>query len=97
MLAQEDLQLTREELHIMETQHITLVAKAQNGKITVHAEIPAPDGAGTYLVTISITPQPSAETPKHPSHALDSLYGALADTPLPEITEDPHPEARDDV
>ncbi len=78
----------------METQHITLVAKARNGKISVRAEVPVPDSAGTYLVTIGITPQPSAETPHH---TLDALYGALADTPLPEITEDPHPETRDDV
>jgi hypothetical protein len=78
----------------METQYITLVTKAQNGKITVRAEIPVPDGADTYLVTIGITPQPSAETP---THTLDALYGALADTPLPEITEDPYPETRDTV
>ncbi len=81
----------------MQTQHITLLAKAQNGKITVRAEILVSDGAETYLVTIAITPQPPAEAANHPDHALDSLYGALADTLLPEITADPHPETRDDM
>lgn len=47
-----------------------------------------------YLVTIDITPQPPAETA---SRALDALYGALADTPLPEIIEDRYPEIRDEL
>lgn len=78
----------------METQRITLVAQAQDGKITVSAEIPVSEGAGTYLVTIAVTPQPSEQTP---ATTLDHLYGALADTPLPEMTEHPYPEARDEL
>lgn len=81
----------------METQHVTLVARAHNGKITVRAEIPVPDGADTYLVTIAVAPQPQEQVSDHAHQALDQLYGALADTPLPEITDDPYPEARDEM
>lgn len=79
----------------VETQHITLVTKAHNGKITVRTEIPVSDEADTYLVTIAVAPQPPASS--QPSQTLDQLYGALADTPLPEITTDPLPEERDEV
>lgn len=79
----------------VETQHITLVTKAHNGTITVRTEIPVSDEADTYLVTIAVAPQPPASS--QPSQTLDQLYGALADTPLPEITTDPLPEERDEV
>lgn len=79
----------------MEIQHVTLVTKAHDGKITVHTEIPVADGADTYKVTSTVTPQ-SAASPR-PSQTLDHLYGALAETPLPEITTDPLPEERDVV
>lgn len=69
----------------MEAQRITLVAQAKDGKITVSAEIAVPDGAGTYLVTIAVAPQLSTQAP---SSTLDQLYGALADTPLPELIEE---------
>jgi hypothetical protein len=78
----------------VETRRITLVAQAKDGKITVSAEIPVSGGTDTYLITIDITPQPPAETA---SRALDALYGALADTPLPEIIEDRYPEIRDEL
>ena len=58
----------------MEAQHITIVAKAHDGKVSIHTEVPVTDD-DTYVVTIAITPQ---------SHALDELYGALEDTPIPE-------------
>jgi hypothetical protein len=75
-------------------QHITLIAKAHNGRISIHTEIPAPGDAESYVVTIDVTPQPATDTAAQHA-ALDALYGALADTPLPEITEDPAPEQRD--
>lgn len=76
----------------MTTQHITLLAKAHAGSITVHTEIPVADEAETYVVTIEVAPQLHA-----PPQTLDELYGTLRDTPLPEITDDPLPESRDEV
>lgn len=78
----------------METQQITLVARAHDGKIAVQAEIPVSGDAEAYAVTISVTPQPRTGTPEA---SLDSLYGALADTPLPEVVDDPLPEHRDEL
>ena len=74
------------------TQHITLLAKAHAGSITVHTEIPVSGDADTYVVTIEVAPQPQT-----PPQTLDQLYGALSDAPLPEITTDPLPEQRDEV
>jgi len=76
----------------MTTQHITLLAKAHGGSITIHTEIPVTDDAETYVVTIDVAPQP-----RTPPQTLDQLYGALGDTPLPEITAAPLPEQRDEV
>ena len=45
----------------MEQQRITIIAKAENGKINIHTEIPAPGDAETYLVTIGVTPQSATE------------------------------------
>jgi hypothetical protein len=78
----------------MEQQQITLIAKAENGKISIHTEIPAPGDADTYVITIGVAPQPATESEAQRA-ALDALYGALADTPLPEVNEDPAPEQRD--
>ncbi len=72
----------------METQHITIVAKAHNGKVTIHTDIPVSGTDETYVVTIAVAPQ---------SPTLDELYGALADTPLPEIPSDLLPEQRDEL
>lgn len=79
----------------METQQVTLVTRAHDGKVTVHADIPVSGDADTYVVTIEVAPQTSATAPASPT--LDELYGALADTPLPEIDDDPLPESRDEV
>lgn len=76
----------------METQHVTLVTNAHNGKLTLRMEIPVSGDADTYVVTIAIAPQPPV-----PPQTLDQLYGALADAPLPEITTDPLPEPRDEM
>ena len=76
----------------MAPQHITLVAKAHDGSITVHTEIPVSGDADTYVVTIEVAPQPRT-FPK----SLDELYGALSDTPLPESIDDPLPEQRDEL
>jgi hypothetical protein len=76
----------------MEIQHLTLVTAAHNGKVTIRTEIPVSDADGTYVVTIAVSPQCSTQ-----SQALDQLYGALADTPMPEITSDPLPEQRDEM
>jgi hypothetical protein len=85
-----------ERTEAMEQQRITLIAKAHNGTVSIHTEIPVPGDADTYLVTIGVTPQPqSLLEPTARRQALDALYGVLADTPLPEITEDPAPEERD--
>ena len=70
----------------MTTQHVTLIAKAQNGKVTVKAEIPVTDDAESYVVSIDIAPQP--KTPAQ-TQTLDQFYGALADDPLPENIDDP--------
>ena len=75
----------------MDTQHITFVAKAHEGSITVHEQISVSGDADTYIVNIEVTPQ--TKTPQ----TLDELYGALSDTPMPEITTDPLPEQRDEV
>ena len=75
-------------------QHNTLIARAENGKISIHTEIPAPGDAESYVVTIGVTPQPTTDTAAQ-RQALDALYGALADSPIPEISEDPAPEHRD--
>lgn len=72
----------------METQYVTLVAKAHAGSIAIHTDIPVSGDADTYIVTIAVAPQPQT---------LDQLYGALSDTPLPEITTGPLPEQRDEV
>ena len=79
-------------------QHITLIAKAHNGTISIHTEIPVSGDADTYDVTIGVTPhQPHAVLePAARRKELEVLYGVLADTPLPEITEDPAPEERDE-
>ena len=76
----------------METLHVTLVTEAHDGKVTIRTEIPVPDAAGTYVVTLAVSPQLSTQ-----SQSLDHLYGALADTPMPEITSDPVPEQRDEL
>jgi hypothetical protein len=78
----------------MEQQQITLIAKAENGKISIRTEIPAPGDAETYIVTIGVAPQSTTDTAAQ-RQALDALYGALADSPIPEITEEPTPEQRD--
>ena len=72
----------------MEQQRITLIAKVENGKISIHTEIPAPGDAETYVVTIGVAPQSTTDTAAQ-RQALDALYGALADTPLLEITGRP--------
>ena len=77
----------------LETQHITLVAKPHDGKVTISAEIPVTGNAEEYVVTIDIAPP--AHTAQPTKLTLDDLYGALADTPLPEIAEHPLPEQRD--
>jgi hypothetical protein len=46
----------------MEQQQITLIAKAENGKISIHTEIPAPGDDETYIVTIGVTPQSTSDT-----------------------------------
>lgn len=71
----------------METQHLTLVTEAHNGKVTIRTEIPVPDAEGTYVVSIAVSSQISTQ-----SQALDHLYGAWADTPMPEIDRDLLPE-----
>jgi hypothetical protein len=78
----------------MEQRQITLIAKAENGKISIHTVIPAPGDAETYVVTIGVTPQSMPDT-RAQRQALDALCGALADSPVPEITNDPAPEPRD--
>jgi hypothetical protein len=70
-----------------------LRARTHNGRISIHTAIPAPGDAESYVVTIGVTPQPAQDSSAQHA-ALDALYGALADTPLPEITEDPAPEQR---
>ena len=76
----------------MDTQHVTLLAQAHDGSITVHAEIPVSGDAQTYVVTIEVAPQSGPTQP-----ALDDLYGALSDAPMPEITDDQLPEQRDQL
>jgi hypothetical protein len=46
-----------------------------------------------FGVTTGVTLQPGREREAQ-RQALDALHGALADTPLPEISEDPAPEQR---
>lgn len=79
----------------MESQQVTLVAKAHNGKIRVSADIPVSSGTDTYVVTIAVTPQID-ESPSTRS-ALDQLYGALADSPMLKREPDTLPETRDDL
>ena len=78
----------------METYTLTLVKKAQHGKLTVRAQIPVHGEGDTYVVTIAVRQQaaqpPSAQT-------LDELYGALAGTPIPEILTDLLLETRDEM
>jgi hypothetical protein len=76
----------------MATQHITLLAKAHAGTITVHTNIPVDDETDTYIVNIEVAPQP-----RPAADTLDRLYGALRDDPLPEFTDGPLPEERDEV
>jgi hypothetical protein len=80
----------------MEQHHITLIAKAHNGTISIQTEIPVSDDTDTYVVTIGVKPQSAPEAAAQ-REALDGLYGVLADAPLPEITEDEDraPEERD--
>ncbi len=79
------------------TTQITLTAKAHNGKVSVHADIPVSGDADEYLVSIAVTPRlPERSAPQLVS-TLDHLYGALADTPLPEISDDSLPEQRDEL
>jgi hypothetical protein len=78
----------------MDTQHVTLVAEAHDGKVTVQAEIPVAGDADTYLVTIAVEPQHKANSA---SKTLDALYGALSDAPIPEIERDLLPEQRDEL
>jgi hypothetical protein len=68
----------------MEEQQITIIAKAENGKISIHTEIPAPGDDETYVVTIGVVPQSTMDTAAQ-RQVLDALYGALADIPLREI------------
>jgi hypothetical protein len=68
------------------------LAHAHAGSITIHTEIPVTGDAENYVVNIEVAPQPES-----PPQTLDELYGALSDAPLPEITDDPLPEARDEV
>ena len=76
----------------MKIQHIKLVAKAHQGHISIHAEIPVSGDADTYEVSIDVAPQPK----KQPL-TRDQLYGALSDTPMPEIIADPLPEHCDEI
>jgi hypothetical protein len=73
-------------------QYTTIHAKAHDGKVVVNATIPVSGDAEDYLISIEVVPQylPSPQS-------LDHLYGALADTPLPEITDEALPEMRDDI
>ncbi len=80
-----------------DTQHLTLTAKAHDGKVTIRAEIPVSGEAEDYLVTIVVSPQLPEHPATQPAPTLDQLYGALADSPLPEITDDPMPESRDEL
>ena len=72
----------------MEAQHITIVTKAHDGKVTIRTEVPVTGDDETYIVTIAVAPQ---------AKSLDELYGALADAPIPEITRDALPEQRDEL
>ena len=74
-------------METMEQQRITLIAKAHNGMISIRTEIPVSDEPHTYVVTIDVTPQSVVETAAE-QRLLDALYGVLADTPLPEISEE---------
>lgn len=76
----------------METQHMTIIAKPANGKLTIHADIPVSGAAESYVVTIDVMPKNTS-----PVQSLDHLYGILADTPMPEIEDDPLPEERDEL
>jgi hypothetical protein len=73
-------------------QHTTIQAKAHDGKVVVNTIIPVSGDAEDYLISIELIPQhlPAIQS-------LDHLYGALADTPLPEITDETLPEMRDDI
>jgi hypothetical protein len=64
----------------MDTQHIAVLAKAHDGKRTVSTEIPVSGDAESSVVTSEGSPQPATTT-----QTLDQLYGALADSPVPEI------------
>jgi hypothetical protein len=66
-------------------QHITLIAEAHAGKVTVSADVPVPSETGTYVVTIAVTPKSEGQPAADAQRALDDLYGALADAPMPEI------------
>jgi hypothetical protein len=59
----------------MDTQHVTLVAEAHEGKVTVQAEIPVTGDADIYLVTIAVEQQLPAVAA---SPTRDALSLALA-------------------
>jgi len=80
-----------------DTQQLTLMAKSHDGKVSIRAEIPVSGEAEDYLVTIVVAPHFPEHPATQPAPTLDQLYGALADTPLPEITDDPLPESRDEM
>ena len=63
----------------MTIQHVTVVAKAYDGKVIVQAEIPVSDDTKSYVISIDIERQSQI-----PGQTLDQFYGALADNPLPE-------------
>ena len=67
----------------MEKQHVTIIAKPENGKLTIHTDIPVSGAAEAYVVTIDVTPQQPVA-----AHSLAQLYGILADTPMPEIEDE---------
>jgi len=75
-----------------DSRRVTPVAKAHNGKVIISAEIPVSGDAEDYVVTIDVAPKASDD-----AIALDKLYGALADAPLPEVQRDGMPEARDEL
>lgn len=82
--------LLAREINVMDTtdtKQITLTTRARNGKVSVHADIAVSGEDRDYIVTIAVTPSSPEHAAVLPPKTLDELYGALADTPLPEITD----------
>jgi hypothetical protein len=80
---------TGKEEHMSTIVQITTTVRP-DGSIEVHA--PGLTPGQQVTVSIDVTPQ-AAQL----HTVLDQLYGALADSPMPEMTSDPFPEARDDL